>query len=89
MALLQATEERNSAQVRIAAAEDTATQAFEEVGNMRDEVADLKERLTKVAYPCRSAPHAACMLLPVVPLIFCQWKWHRLRLEEHCSHQRS
>lgn len=44
----QAMEERASAQVRIAAAEDTATQAFEEVGNMRDEVADLKERLTKV-----------------------------------------
>ena len=55
MAPLQATEERDSAQVRIAAAEDTATQAFEEVGNMRDEVADLKERLTKVAIlscPC-------------------------------------
>ena len=44
-------EERNSAQVRIAAAEDTATQAFEEVGNMRDEVADLKERLVKVRCP--------------------------------------
>ena len=48
---MQAVEERNSAQVRIAAAEDTATQAFEEVGNMRDEVADLKERLVKVHCP--------------------------------------
>ncbi|CAK0787929.1 hypothetical protein CVIRNUC_011151 [Coccomyxa viridis] len=45
--LSKAVEERNSALVRIAAAEDTATQAFEEVGNMRDEVADLKERLVK------------------------------------------
>lgn len=60
MACLQATEERNSAQVRIAAAEDTATQAFEEVGNMRDEVADLKERLTKVQPP--PAPHVLCMM---------------------------
>ena len=50
-AVMQAVEERNSAQVRIAAAEDTATQAFEEVGNMRDEVADLKERLVKVHWP--------------------------------------
>ena len=51
MAVMQAVEDRNSAQVRIAAAEDTATQAFEEVGNMRDEVADLKERLVKVHLP--------------------------------------
>ena len=51
MAVVQAVEERNSAQVRIVAAEDTATQAFEEVGNMRDEVADLKERLIKVRCP--------------------------------------
>ena len=51
LAVMQAVEERNSAQVRIAAAEDTATQAFEEVGNMRDEVADLKERLVKVHCP--------------------------------------
>lgn len=57
---MQAIEERNSAQVRIAAAEDTATQAFEEVGNMRDEVADLKERLTKVRpSPASHAPNPA------------------------------
>ena len=57
---MQATEERNSAQVRIAAAEDTATQAFEEVGNMRDEVADLKERLTKVRpFSASRAPNPA------------------------------
>ena len=69
-ASLQAVEERNSAQVRIAAAEDTATQAFEEVGNMRDEVADLKERLTKVhPTPCSSAIHASCMLLPASPCV--------------------
>ena len=60
MACVQAIEERNSAQVRIAAAEDTATQAFEEVGNMRDEVADLKERLTKVRpFPASHAPNPA------------------------------
>ena len=58
IACLQATEERNSAQVRIAAAEDTATQAFEEVGNMRDEVADLKERLAKVR-PSHAHMHCA------------------------------
>lgn len=34
--------------MRISAAEETATQAFEEVGNMRDEIADLRERLQKV-----------------------------------------
>ena len=37
--------------MRISAAEETATQAFEEVGNMRDEIADLRERLQKVCLP--------------------------------------
>lgn len=71
MACLQATEERNSAQVRIAAAEDTATQAFEEVGNMRDEVADLKERLTKVHPPPARMLCAWChwQHVPVVPVM--------------------
>jgi hypothetical protein len=46
-------EERASALLRIDAAEDTATQAFEEVGNMRDEIADLRDRLAKVPPSCR------------------------------------
>jgi len=45
---IQASEEKASALMRISAAEETATQAFEEVGNMRDEIADLKVRLQKV-----------------------------------------
>lgn len=47
----QAVEEKASALLRISAAEDTATQAFEEVGNMRDEIADLRDRLAKVTMP--------------------------------------
>ena len=46
--LVQASEEKASALMRISAAEETATQAFEEVGNMRDEIADLRESLQKV-----------------------------------------
>ena len=57
----QAAEERASAQVRAAAAEDTAAHAFEEVGNMRDQVADLKERLAKV---CQSF----LALIPLDPI---------------------
>ena len=60
--LVQAVEERASALARITAAEETATQAFEEVGNMRDEVADLRDRLTKVgdcARCMRGHVHAA------------------------------
>ena len=34
--------------MRASQAEDTAGQAFEEVGHMRDAVADLKERLAQV-----------------------------------------
>lgn len=41
--------------MRISAAEETATQAFEEVGNMRDEIADLRERLQKVCTPLTSS----------------------------------
>ena len=67
MACLQATEERNSAQTRIAAAEDTATQAFEEVGNMRDEVADLRERLTKVRCTPLASAHTCLMHASAVP----------------------
>ena len=37
-----------AALLRVSQAEDTAAQAFEEVGNMRDTVADLKERLAQV-----------------------------------------
>jgi len=47
------TTERASAVRRLAAAEATATQAFEEVGEMRDELADLRERLAQVPGPAR------------------------------------
>ena len=83
-AVMQAVEERNSAQVRIAAAEDTATQAFVEVGNMRDEVADLKERLVKVhspAPPMHAHEHSQCWLnmhgMASAPAV---WPCRRLRL---------
>ena len=36
---------------RLSAAEATATQAFEEVGEMRDELADLRERLAQARRP--------------------------------------
>ena len=42
---------------RLSAAEATATQAFEEVGEMRDELADLRERLGQVRHdPTPTAP---------------------------------
>jgi len=47
------TTERASAVRRLTAAEATATQAFEEVGEMRDELADLRERLAQVPGPAR------------------------------------
>ena len=45
--LAQVTAERASAVRRLSAAEATATQAFEEVGEMRDALADLRERLAQ------------------------------------------
>ena len=42
--------------MRASQAEDTAGQAFEEVGHMRDTVADLKERLVQVI----SSPGSRC-----------------------------
>ena len=40
--------------MRASQAEDTAGQAFEEVGHMRDAVADLKERLAQVCSGLRA-----------------------------------
>ena len=48
---------------RLSAAEATATQAFEEVGEMRDALADLRERLAQA----RSSPETLtsnCVPLP-------------------------
>ena len=46
--------------MRISAAEETATQAFEEVGNMRDEIADLRERLQKVQLLINQSLYIGC-----------------------------
>eukprot|EP00884_Botryococcus_braunii_P015731 jgi/Botrbrau1/2841/Bobra.0125s0048.3 len=43
----QANKEKVQALMRLSAAEQTATQAFEEMGEMKDQVADLKESLKK------------------------------------------
>lgn len=45
---MQANKEKVQALMRLSAAEQTATQAFEEMGDMKDQVADLKESLKKV-----------------------------------------
>lgn len=44
----QASAEKMSALTRLSAAEATAEQAFMEVGDMRDQLNDLKERLNQV-----------------------------------------
>lgn len=43
--------------MRASQAEDTATQAFEEMGAMKDTLSDLKERLVQVTQLCEQ--HAA------------------------------
>ena len=45
---MQASSEKVAALTRVSAAEATAEQAFTEVGDMRDQLADLRERLNQV-----------------------------------------
>ena len=42
--------------MRASQAEDTATQAFEEMGAMKDTLSDLKERLVQVSWLCAQQP---------------------------------
>ena len=45
---LQASGEKVQALMRVSQAEQTAEQAFEETGNLLDQVADLKDKVAKV-----------------------------------------
>ena len=51
-AVVQARTEQASAVARAAAAEETAMQAAEELGAMRDAVQDLRERLHQASLAC-------------------------------------
>ena len=48
---LQASAQKVAALTRASAAEATAEQAFQEVGDMRDQLADLRDRLNQVCPP--------------------------------------
>ena len=50
---VQVTGEKVQALMRMSQAEQTAEQAFEETGNLLDQVADLKDRVTQVCFGCQ------------------------------------
>ena len=57
--------------MRVSQAEQTATQAFEETGNLLDQIADLKERASqaRLLRPFFGACISACQIKRMVPFL--------------------